>query len=142
MTHLRVSQSDYRPKKTPSLTTQPGGIAMGIYRLYTGSDGESHIDELRPGEGSASTSLAPAAGIMFRETPAGNFLDWHPAPRRQWVIILSGELEIGLGDGSARRFGPGAARRVEDTTGHGHTTRVVGVRRCLMAFVPLDAADR
>jgi hypothetical protein len=26
------------------------------------------------------------------------------------VIILSGELEIGLGDGTFRRFGPGDAR--------------------------------
>ena len=75
-------------------------------------------------------------------TPAGNFLDWHPAPRRQWVIILSGELEIGLGDGSVRRFGPGDARLVEDTTGHGHTTRVIGSQPCVMAFVPLEGSDR
>ncbi|HEV8673914.1 MAG TPA: hypothetical protein VGX21_07705, partial [Methylomirabilota bacterium] len=44
--------------------------AMGIYRLYTGSDGESHIEELRLGEGLAS--LTPTAGIQFRESPAGN----------------------------------------------------------------------
>ena len=111
---------------------------MAIYRLYTGSDGESHIDELSPGEGSDWASLTPAAGILFRATPAGNFLDWHPAPRRQWVIILSGALEIGLGDGSLRRFGPGDARLVEDTTGRGHTTRVVGSQPCVMAFVPLE----
>jgi hypothetical protein len=114
--------------------------AMGIYRLYTGSDGESHIEELRLGEGLAS--LTPTAGIQFRESPAGNFLDWHPAPRRQWVIILSGELEIGLGDGSLRRFGPGDARLGEDTTGHGHTTRVVGSEPCVMAYVPLEGAHR
>lgn len=112
---------------------------MGMYRLYAGSDGESHIEELRLGEGSGLTSLTPAGGIMFRETPAGNFIDWHPAPRRQWVIILSGELEIGLGDGSIRRFGPGDARLVEDTTGRGHTTRVVGHQPCVMAFVPLES---
>ena len=51
-------------------------------------------------------------------------MDWHPAPRRQYVIILTGQLEIGLGDGTTRRFGPGDARLVEDTTGQGHTTRV------------------
>ena len=111
---------------------------MAIYRLYTGSDGESHIDELGLGEGSDWGSLTAAAGILFRATPAGNFLDWHPAPRRQWVIILSGALEIGLGDGSVRRFGPGDARLVEDTTGHGHTTRVVGSQPCVMAFVPFE----
>jgi hypothetical protein len=111
---------------------------MALFRLYTGSDGESHIEELGLGESSALGSLTPAAGILFRATPAGNFLDWHPAPRRQWVIILSGALEIGLGDGSVRRFGPGDARLVEDTTGRGHTTRVVGAQPCVMAFVPLE----
>lgn len=112
---------------------------MGIYRLYIGSDGESHIEEVRLGEGSGLTSLKPRIGIMFQETPVGDFIDWHPAPRRQWVIILSGELEIGLGDGSVRRFGPGDARLVEDTTGHGHTTRVVGNQPHLMVYVPLHA---
>jgi hypothetical protein len=114
----------------------------GIYRLYTGSDGESHFEDLPLGARSDLGSLTPTAGIMFRESPAGNFLDWHPAPRRQWVIILSGELEIGLGDGTRRRFGPGDARLVEDTTGRGHTTRVVGSAPCLMAYVPLAEPRR
>lgn len=61
----------------------------------------------------------------------------HPAPRRQFVIILSGHLEIGLGDGSTHVFGPGDARLVEDTTGQGHTTRVQGNERCLTATIPL-----
>ena len=52
--------------------------------------------------------------IFFREDPVGLFLDWHPAPRRQFVIILSGQLEIGLGDGSRHVFGPGDARLIED----------------------------
>ena len=112
---------------------------MGIFRLYTCHDGESLVEELRLSDRSELASLAPTSGIMFRESPPGHFLDWHPAPRRQWVIILSGELEIGLGDGTLRRFGPGDARLVEDTTGHGHTTRVVGNRPCLMAYVPLDS---
>jgi hypothetical protein len=37
------------------------------------------------------------------------------------VIILSGQLEIGLGDGSTHVFGPGDARLVEDNQGDGHT---------------------
>ena len=110
-----------------------------MYRLYTGADGESHLETLRLDGAGELTSLRPVAGIVFRESPAGQFLDWHPAPRRQGVIILDGELEIGLGDGSVRRFGPGDARLVEDTTGRGHTTRVVGGRPCLLAYVPLDA---
>ena len=64
-------------------------------------------------------------------------MDWHPAPRRQYVIIVSGQLEIGLGDGTTRRFGPGAARLVEDTTGQGHTTRVVSDEAVVMGIIPL-----
>jgi len=83
------------------------------------------------GKGLATTQ------ISFRESPTGNFQDWHPAPRRQFVIILSGQLEIGLGDGSKHVFGPGDARLVEDTTGKGHTTRVLGTQVCVTATVPL-----
>jgi hypothetical protein len=32
-------------------------------------------------------------------------LNWHPVPRRQYVIVVSGQLEIGFGDGTVRRFG-------------------------------------
>jgi hypothetical protein len=53
------------------------------------------------------------------------------------VIILSGQLEIGLGDGSKHVFGPGDARLVEDTTGQGHTTRVVSQVPVVTATVPL-----
>ena len=61
-----------------------------------------------------------------------------PAPRRQFVIILSGQLEIGLGDGSKHIFGPGDARLVEDTTGQGHTTKVHGNVPCMTATIPLQ----
>ena len=57
--------------------------------------------------------------------------------RRQYVIILSGQLEIGLGAGTKRRFGPGDARLVEDTTGQGHTTQVVSDEPVIMGVVPL-----
>jgi hypothetical protein len=114
---------------------------MGLYRLYTGDDGHSHIEELTLAGHPELRSPGPAAATWFRETPTDDFQDWHPAPRRQWVIILRGQLEIGLGDGTLHRFGPGDARLVEDTTGAGHTTRVVGSGPCLTMFVLL-AGDR
>ncbi len=52
-------------------------------------------------------------------------------------FILRGQLEIGLSDGTLHRFGRGDARLVEDTTGAGHTTRVVGSGPCLTMLVPL-----
>ena len=77
-------------------------------------------------------------GLRLVSDPVGRFIDWHPAPRRQFVIILSGQLEIGLGDGSKHIFGAGDARLVEDTTGEGHTTRVHGNQPCLTATIPLQ----
>ena len=107
------------------------------FRLYTGGDGKSRVDPVDLGQAPEWTKGLAATQISFRLWPRGEFLDWHPAPRRQFVIILSGRLEIGLGDGSKHVFGAGDARLVEDTTGQGHTTRVVGDEPCLTATIPL-----
>ena len=109
---------------------------MKVSRLYTGRDGQSHFEDLPLSAHPELTSLQATTGIVFRKDPAGRFQDWHPAPRRQWVIVLRGELEIGLGDGSCWKFGPGDARLVEDTTGQGHTTRVAA-GPCICAYISL-----
>jgi quercetin dioxygenase-like cupin family protein len=110
---------------------------MGTYRLYTGSDGQSHIEAVDLSQTPDWTKGQATTNIAFREAAVGNFSDWHAAPRRQYVIILSGQLEIGLGDGSKHIFGPGDARLVEDTTGKGHTTATHGNQPCVTATIPL-----
>lgn len=110
---------------------------MAIYRLYTGEDGQSHIEEVDLAAHPELKEGLLAKNISFQEWPPGRFIDWHPAPRRQYVISLSGQIEIGLGDGSTSRYGPGDARLVEDTTGKGHTTRVVGDQPSITAVIPL-----
>jgi quercetin dioxygenase-like cupin family protein len=107
------------------------------HRLYTGADGQSHIEPIDIEKKGDWLKGLPATQISFRVWPKGEFLDWHPAPRRQFVVILSGQLEIGCGDGTKQVFGPGDARLVEDTTGKGHTTRVLGGEPCLTATIPL-----
>ncbi len=64
--------------------------------------------------------------ISFSGTPAGLFSGCHTTPRRQFVIVLSGQMEIGLGDGSKHVFGLGDACLVEDITIHGRTTATHG----------------
>lgn len=110
---------------------------MAIFRLYAGADGQSRIEDQSVSSHPMLTTPLTAAHIVFNQMPAGTFIDWHPAPRRQYVIILSGQLEIGLGDGTVRRFGAGDARLVEDITGTGHTTRVVGAEPVVTAVIPL-----
>ena len=77
-------------------------------RIYTGDDGETHFEDLPMPEGINWTAdQQPATGITFRCVESGNFVDWHVAPRRQYVITLQGGAEIGIGDGTVKRFGPG-----------------------------------
>ena len=111
---------------------------MPIARLYTGDDGQSHIEELELESHPELGALQSASGIVFRRVESGYFIDWHCAPRRQFVITLEGEVEIDLGDGSVRRFGPGSAMLAEDLTGQGHTTRAVADGPRLTATIPLD----
>ena len=114
---------------------------MKIIRLYTGNDGESHFGEIdvqfkNLGDSEAS-SLEVASGTSFRRAPAGHVRDWHPAPCRQYVITLSGQGEIEIGDGTKRRFGPGDIMLADDTTGRGHITRVVGDQPRIYIVIPL-----
>jgi quercetin dioxygenase-like cupin family protein len=113
---------------------------MGVYRIYKGEDNKSRIEEMTLSH-PILNSPRTASSIFFKEFPPGTFLDWHPAPRRQIVIILSGRLEHGFRDGSRYKFGPGDVRLLEDTTGEGHTTRVVGNEKVLVAVVPLADQD-
>ena len=103
---------------------------MQSVRMYTGDDGQSHFEELvfhlDPSQEAQRTDVQAALGIQFVNQPPGFVIDMHPAPRRQYVITLQGQAEIVLGDGTARRFGPGDVLLAEDLTGQGHITRIVG----------------
>jgi hypothetical protein len=111
---------------------------MQITRLYTGDDQQTHIEWITIEDHSELASMQPATGIAFRVQEPGHFIDWHGAPRRQYVITLAGEVEIGLGDGSVHRFGAGHVTLAEDLTGRGHTTRVVGGAARITAVIPID----
>lgn len=115
---------------------------MQVTRLYTGDDGRSHFEdielELKDFGGSGCMSEPwPARSVVFR-TVSGDY-DWsfHNAPRRQFIVNLTGSVEIELGDGTKRLFGPGSILLAEDETGQGHISRAVGgePRTCLV--IPL-----
>ena len=110
---------------------------MAIFRMYTGSDGQSHLEEQSVSAHPVLGQERPTAHIQFNEIPAGTFVDWHTAPRRQYVIVLAGQLEIGFKDGTTRRMNPGDATLAEDLTGSGHTTRVSSSTSAVAAVVPL-----
>jgi hypothetical protein len=116
---------------------------MRITRLFTGPDGESHFQDIEVplGEEGVAGRLSepvPATGIVFRETSGDYDYDWHNAPRRQYVIMLDGAVEIEVGDGTKRRLGTGDILLAEDTTGRGHISRAVGGRPRKSILVTLE----
>ena len=114
---------------------------MQVVRVYTGDDGKSHFEELDlPYEKVAQaerTAMQSATGIQFRRTPSGEFMDFHVAPRTQYVITLEGQAEIGLGDGTKRIFNAGDVVLADDLTGKGHTTGVYGNVSRVSIAIPL-----
>ncbi len=116
---------------------------MRVVRVYTGDDNESHFEDLEiplnESRYGRLSDLVPVEGVMFRETPSGGELDYHNAPRRQFVITMTGVVEVECWDGSKRRLGPGGILLAEDTTGRGHITREIeGPRTSLFLPLPDD----
>ena len=116
---------------------------MKILRVYTDPEGETHFEdvELRleaTGADPLTTPIAglPTTGAYFRHYPAGWWADWHPAPRRQLIVPVSGQVEVQVSDGQVRRSGPGTLTFVEDVSGKGHVTRSVDGPH-LSLFIPV-----
>jgi uncharacterized cupin superfamily protein len=51
--------------------------------------------------------------------------------------MLRGEVEVTASDGETRRLSPGGLLLLEDTTGKGHATRVVGGEGFLLVGIAL-----
>ena len=115
---------------------------MLITRVYTGSDGQSHFEDMEVeltdnGAMGSISSLWLAKGVLFRRVSGDYDLDFHNASRRQFVVNLTGSVEIEVGDGTKRQLGAGSILLAEDTEGQGHISRSINgeSRECL--FIPL-----
>ena len=116
---------------------------MKITRLYTGTDNESHFENIEielesAGEIGQLSEKVNATGIIFRRTEPDYDYDWHNAPERQYIIMLDGAVDVEVGDGTVRRFSTGDILLVEDVTGRGHKSRAVNNEARTSVFVTLD----
>ena len=78
------------------------------------------------------------AQLLYLVLPAGWGGAKHPSPRRQIGFCLSGRVRVEAGSGEAREFSAGAIWRMEDVSGSGHRTTVIGDEDVRMAIVQLD----
>ncbi|MBM3959625.1 MAG: hypothetical protein FJ314_07635 [SAR202 cluster bacterium] len=116
---------------------------MRIHNLYVDAAGETHFRDIQVewAETTPAGKLSkrfPATGIIFRQVQPDYDLDWHPAPRRQYIINLDAGVQITASDGESRVIGAGEVILVEDTRGKGHLSKAVQgkLRHCI--FVPVD----
>jgi hypothetical protein len=117
--------------------------------LFTDVDGRAKFREefieLSDGSPQARLSpLLPASGCQFRQSPVGFRSQFHCTTDPQWLIVLAGEMEIGLQDGSSRVFRAGdhfysadvlPEGAVFDPAVHGHWSRQCGDQPLVTVFV-------
>ncbi len=116
---------------------------MRIHHLFEDSNGISHfrdieVDWVEERHFSQLSARLPATGIIFRQTSGDYDLDWHNAPRRQYIINLDGGVEITASDGESRIIAAGEVILVEDVSGKGHLSKAVGGKMRHSIFVPID----
>lgn len=117
--------------------------------LFTDTDGRAKFREEHVAltEGSPQAMLSPvlpASGCQLRQSPVGFRSQFHCTTEEQWLVVLAGEMKIGLQDGSSRNFKAGdhfysADLLPEgasfDPTVHGHWSCQVGEQPLVTMFV-------
>lgn len=117
--------------------------------LYTDTDGRAKFreEDVELTEGTPQSRLSPlmpSSGFQLRQSPVGFRSQFHCTTAPQWLFVLSGQMEIGLQDGSSRIFGPGEhfysadvlpEGAVFDPGVHGHWSRQVGDSPLVTLFV-------
>ncbi len=112
-------------------------------RLWSGADGASRFKEgtivlASRVRGDVLSDNALVSSISFRETESGGTYAPHSAPTRQFVISLSGTIEVTTGSGATVVMKPGDIMLAEDTQGTGHSWRLLGTEPWRRAYVVLN----
>lgn len=121
---------------------------MKCIRVYADAHGESHFEDIDidmkdvdfapPAPPLKLSEFFTAARFALLSAPRGWKGDWHTAPGRQFMLYLQGQVEAEVSDGEIRRLGPGSVTLVEDTTGRGHRSWVVGDQDVILAVVQIE----
>ena len=76
--------------------------------------------------------------VNFRSRDPGYFHDLHNESRRQYVITVSGQVDVEVGDETQPPFGHGDVISATDLNGQGHSTRTVGDEPWVYCAIPAD----
>ncbi|MDQ0143148.1 cupin domain-containing protein [Cupriavidus necator] len=137
---------------TTEESASAGRAPLAFERLYADAAGESHFAPLAiaiterqfapPARAFWVSPLEEAARQGFLVVPAGWVGALHPSPLRMWIFVLGGAMEFEASDGERRALPTGSALLLEDTTGKGHASKVVGTADAMLAVVQLPIPAR
>ncbi len=109
---------------------------MEILEIYADEAGETHFR--RTSIAMESRNYAPPSApvrvsaedavttSLFLAAPPGWDTEFHPTPRRQYAILLSGRVTATVTDGETIEAGPGTVVLLNDADSKGHLTKVQG----------------
>ena len=117
--------------------------------LFTNSKGlaefgEQYVELNQGSEQARLSMLMQSGGYQIRHSPVGFQSEFHVSTYPQWVFILSGQMQIGLQDGSSKTFSPGEHfysndllpnGATFDSKIHGHWSKQVGDSPLVTLFV-------
>ncbi len=104
------------------------GNDIAVNRVYTGTDGKSHLDRTTwdavnttyLGLQLAHFELGDPSNVVIVRGPPNFDIPFHAAPYREIFIVLSGSSTSILSDGTRIELTPGSILLFEDVTGPGH----------------------
>ncbi len=125
-----------------AMLNEEGVETMRIARIWADAEGASHyadmeVDWESSGPLGKMAAPLPVSSMILRENEAGYDYDWHVAPRKQYIVMLEGQVEIQVSDGQKRTFGPGEIVLVEDTVGEGHKSKSPDGKPRKSIFLPV-----
>jgi hypothetical protein len=113
-----------------------------VCRIYSDASGHTHFEDVAITLKDMGTigSLSDPIGvksIVFREVEPSYDWDFHPAPQRQYIVLLDGEIEIETSLHEKRIFKGGDILLVEDVSGKGHKTKNLKAIKRKSIFITL-----
>ena len=90
-----------------------------MQRIYTGTDGLSHVEQI---ELNAQSVLEKITTARVTVSQPGSFSDYHVGPERRYIINLTGGGQLQVAEGKVD-LPAGTIEYIDDLTGKGHTTR-------------------
>ncbi|MGR3376387.1 hypothetical protein [Salipiger abyssi] len=116
--------------------TVPPVVGQPYVRVCVAENGDSiFVDEefalttVQMWEGRVDGKSEPLGDVevtlrrVFEDSSTGYL---HPAPARQFIVVLADMVEVEVSDGTKRRFGAGSIILMDDAGGNGHISRWVG----------------